>query len=577
MSAASDQASDQAEGAVPISEQSSSRAARVPANGSRRRVRTKLPAHVARAIGPSPARASAPDPAAWLPLPEDLHALPPIEVLLADADAPEVDAAEPVIDLAALEALVSPSPARSEPHDAAAWLPLPDDVHVLPPVDELLDPHPDVQAAIIAEAEAVVRDAMEAAKATAAPSPARAVPHDPDAWLPLPVVDELPAVHELVAPASEPDGHRRRRARTKLARRGRPVFVALLAAATVVGGAWVGSQLVAPGGSKVSLLVDGSRRAIRTDATTVGGLLARRHVTMGPGDSVQPARSASLYDGMRIAVLRAFPVTVDTDGVVRTVRTSVHDTTDLARELHLGKLVELRGAAGVLHAGDTVTFRTRHGGSLALDGQHVAFDSPSLNVSELLDSYHVVLVGQDYVTPAAATALTDGMAVTVVRVGTKTVPETRVVHFSEVRRPDPNLPIGQTKEVQAGRNGTETVTYLERVENGAGTSDRRIVSVVPAIAPVPHVIAYGTGADWHWDALAHCESGGRWDTIDAGPDGYDGGLGIYRGTWRAFGGTEFAENAGLATREQQIIVGMRIFAKYGWEPWGCARNVLHWT
>ena len=88
---------------------------------------------------------------------------------------------------------------------------------------------------------------------------------------------------------------------------------------------------------------------------------------------------------------------------------------------------------------------------------------------------------------------------------------------------------------------------------------------------------YGTKADWHWDALATCESGGKWSTIDNDPGGYDGGLGIARVTWNAFGGREFAPNAGLATREEQIVVGQRIFDEYGWDPWGCARNVLHWV
>ena len=102
------------------------------------------------------------------------------------------------------------------------------------------------------------------------------------------------------------------------------------------------------------------------------------------------------------------------------------------------------------------------------------------------------------------------------------------------------------------------------------------MSEVPTTPATPHIVAYGTYADPHWDELAQCESGGRWDTVDQGPDGYDGGLGIYRGTWRAFGGLQFAPNAGLATREQQIIVGMRIYAQLGWDPWGCANNVLHW-
>jgi hypothetical protein len=119
------------------------------------------------------------------------------------------------------------------------------------------------------------------------------------------------------------------------------------------------------------------------------------------------------------------------------------------------------------------------------------------------------------------------------------------------------------------------VTYRERIENGV-TTGRDVLSQVPSVEPVPAVVAYGTLADWHWDALAACESGGRWDTIDPAASPFDGGLGIYRPTWLAFGGAEFAPNAGLATREQQIIVGMRIYSAYGWGAWGCARN-MHWA
>jgi len=46
-----------------------------------RRHRTELPARIARTIGPSPARAEPHDAAAWLPVP-DPHGLPSIETLL---------------------------------------------------------------------------------------------------------------------------------------------------------------------------------------------------------------------------------------------------------------------------------------------------------------------------------------------------------------------------------------------------------------------------------------------------------------------------------------------------------------
>src|SRR2546430_6124424 len=191
------------QGTDPITEQLNRPASRAPVMRVHfRRHRATLPAHVARKIGPSPARAEPHDANSWLPVP-DPHGLPTIETLLEEAT-PLVDLAPDTIDLAAIEAAVAPSPASAEPHDAAAWLPLPDDVHDLPPVHELLDPHPDVQAAVVAEAEALVADALPPAGAPAAPSPARAEPHDAAAWFPLPSIDELPAVTDLLEEVTPP-------------------------------------------------------------------------------------------------------------------------------------------------------------------------------------------------------------------------------------------------------------------------------------------------------------------------------------------------------------------------------------
>jgi len=535
-----------------------------------RRHRTELPARIARTIGPSPARAEPHDAAAWLPVP-DPHGLPSIETLLEEAT-PVVDLGDP-IDIAALEAAVAPSPARAEPHDAAAWLPLPHDVDDLPPVEALLDPDPQVQAAVVAEAEAVVADALAAAEASSAPSPARAEPHDATAWLPLPGIEALPSVTELLEDAAPPPGIRRRL--TGLLPGPRVFAIALLVIATVLSGGWAVTRLLAPGGSQVTLLVDGSRQDMRTEAKTVGALLKAQHVNLGRHDVVVPAASSSLHDGLHVDVLRAFPVTVDVDGSVRTVRTVETSAENLAKQLKLGKLTAVRNQPGRLGAGSTVVFRTRISGTLKLDNQSVTFDSPSRTVGELLQSYNVHLQGDDFVVPALTTVLTDGTAVTVVRVGDAVTQESRPMPYDTVQQPDPDLPIGQTRVIQDGANGTMTVTYRQRVENGQ-KGVRTIVSEVPTVEAKSRIIGYGTYADPHWDELAQCESGGRWDTVDPNPNGYDGGLGIYVKTWLAFGGGEFATRAGYATREQQITVGQRIYDKMGWDPWGCANNVLHW-
>lgn len=56
----------------------------------------------------------------------------------------------------------------------------------------------------------------------------------------------------------------------------------------------------------------------------------------------------------------------------------------------------------------------------------------------------------------------------------------------------------------------------------------------------------------NWDAIAECESGGDWH-INTG-NGYYGGLQFHHDTWIAYGGGQYAENAHLTSRENQIAV-----------------------
>jgi phage-related protein len=66
-----------------------------------------------------------------------------------------------------------------------------------------------------------------------------------------------------------------------------------------------------------------------------------------------------------------------------------------------------------------------------------------------------------------------------------------------------------------------------------------------------------------WDAVAEKESGGKWSDNNSGghmtsSGAPRGGLQITDGTWVAFGGKEFANNAAEATKAQQIAIAERI-------------------
>ena len=58
-----------------------------------------------------------------------------------------------------------------------------------------------------------------------------------------------------------------------------------------------------------------------------------------------------------------------------------------------------------------------------------------------------------------------------------------------------------------------------------------------------------------WSKVAVCETGGNWQMTGSS---FSGGVGFANSTWLAYGGAEFAPNAGLATMDQQITIAKRI-------------------
>jgi hypothetical protein len=74
-----------------------------------------------------------------------------------------------------------------------------------------------------------------------------------------------------------------------------------------------------------------------------------------------------------------------------------------------------------------------------------------------------------------------------------------------------------------------------------------------------------SAAEHNWDGVAQCESSGNWH-INTG-NGYYGGLQFSASTWAAYGGHEFASNAHLASKEQQIVVAERTLDGQGVGAW----------
>ncbi len=461
--------------------------------------------------------------------------------------------------------MVQQSPARAEPHDVTSWLPLPEP-ESLPTVDELLTADPEV-------APPAPRDFV------AAPSPARAEPHDETTWLPLPdLAPELtrdPATDPTSEPATAPTNPPRRHGRTRRVLHGVhvPFRVAL---AITIAVALAGSFLyfranIFDAGSSVHLQVDGKKISAVTGVYSVASLLREQHITLSPQDRVVPALDTHISDGMSVHVLRAFSVNVNLDGVTKAVPTTYSTPKTFLDHLDLGPQVVMVDQPTRIDSNSVVTLRTKHTGTLTVDTQTVQYDAPAATVQELLKLYAVVLGPQDFTQPAITTPLTNGTAVNLVRVATETRQAAEPYTVADQSLPDATMDVGTTRVVD-GVPGLQTVTY-QIIRNNGNIVAQNPISKVPTQAATPKITYYGTKADWHWDKLAECETGGNWAA--PGPT-WQGGIGIWYGNWAAYGGTQYAPTAGQATREQQILIGMKIQKDHGWQAWGCAYT-LGWV
>lgn len=104
---------------------------------------------------------------------------------------------------------------------------------------------------------------------------------------------------------------------------------------------------------------------------------------------------------------------------------------------------------------------------------------------------------------------------------------------------------------------------MARIQHASLTRALARLTLVGALVAAPLALGGGVAsAATDWDALARCESGGKWNTQTG--NGFGGGLQFTDSTWKAFGGRGEPEHA---TKAQQIAVAERVKAKQGMKAW----------
>lgn len=355
-----------------------------------------------------------------------------------------------------------------------------------------------------------------------------------------------------------------------------------------------GGGMAAAAVKDVTLSVDGQQVAVRTMAPTVDSMLAKREIAVGERDIVTPVAGTRLIDGQEITVRFARLVKLTIDGQPAEFWTTATTVEEALAEYGLhdpAARISVDRSMALGREGLTLSATTSKLIHLTADGAVADLQSTALTVADLLIEAGITLDEDDRVTPALDAATTEDLNVVVQRVAS-TQQQTKVaVNFTTTRTNDPTLAKGTTKVTTQGKKGEKAQTWQLVTVDGVNES-RTLVNEQITIAPVTKQILVGTKvaavaprvattsaprsatsapatttvpSGSVWDRLAQCESGGRW-SINSG-NGYYGGLQFSRSTWLAYGGGAYAPTANLATREQQIAIGVKTQASQGWGAW----------
>lgn len=359
------------------------------------------------------------------------------------------------------------------------------------------------------------------------------------------------------------------------------VAVGATAALAVAGG----SVAYASKSKTVSISVDGQVRKVHTFGSTVADALKAEKVQTGDHDNVAPSLDSKLKDGQEIAVQYGRQLTVNADGTKKAYWTTADSVNEAFADLGLrydGAQLSTSRSAELGRQGLELTVTTPKTVNIVHLGKTVTIKSLAGTVGQALTQAKVAWDSDDRITPAAATPLKLGVnTIGFVQVLQKSVTKTETVQHGTDETKSATLLEGTKKTTTKGTDGAKAVTYLYTYLDGKlsttkvvgsklvtkAVDEQVVVGTKPKPADKPTTptstgeTTPPTSSGGAWDRIAACESGGNWASNTG--NGYYGGLQFDHGTWAAYGGTAYANNANGASKAQQISIAEKVKADRG--------------
>ena len=144
-----------------------------------------------------------------------------------------------------------------------------------------------------------------------------------------------------------------------------------------------------------------------------------------------------------------------------------------------------------VNSGDRITIKKAINMEIAIDGKNLKIDSAEDSIAQMFASEKITLDDYDKVFPSRDEALTQGLKVSVVRVKTELVKETKSIAFATIQKLNNDMEKGLSKILQEGQTGEEEITTKVVYEDGKEIA-RQVVSQVTNKQPVQKISATGT-------------------------------------------------------------------------------------
>jgi len=347
-----------------------------------------------------------------------------------------------------------------------------------------------------------------------------------------------------------------------------------LSGAVIAGVVVATAAFASDSGTPVTLVVDGQTQHIKTTASSVKGALNGVGYKINSHDIVAPAASSSVKSGETIVFKRGRLLHLVVDGVKKDVWTTAPTVSSALAALGYSQaeFVSVSRSTRLPLSATSLTLRGPKAVKVVHDHKTSAVTTTAGTVAQVLAQLGIKLGAHDTVVPAAATPVTNGLAIAVHRVVVKRDTFIAAVGYSTIKHYDSSMYTDQVHVTTAGVNGSARVTANDTFVDGKFTH-RVVLTKTTLTAPKSKVETVGTKhrpvptstGGLNWDAVAQCESGGNWH-INTG-NGFYGGLQFDYGTWLSNGGGAYAPRADLATREEQIAVANHLYARRGSSPW----------